>query len=93
MDALSYLKHIVMPLPRFERMMRVLGIRERISALANSRAVLRRAEARCRGCPEPDRCEKWLDERETALQAPAYCRNRSMFARLIDQIEKEKVPG
>ena len=35
----------------------------------------------CSGCSDPENCQKWLSEHETAEAAPAYCRNS---VRLVD---------
>ena len=37
---------------------------------------------RCRSCPEPEACRKWLTSTETAEAPPVYCRNATLFAEL-----------
>ncbi len=93
MDAFNFIRHYLKPVPRFHRMVQLLGVRSRIEALPDSGAVLRRAEKRCEGCSEPQACDAWMDGRETAGEAPKYCRNHDLFERLIDQIEKETQPA
>lgn len=37
----------------------------------------------CTGCTQPDTCRHWLDEQgNPSSEAPGYCRNGDMFARL-----------
>lgn len=37
---------------------------------------------RCRGCDQPDGCRSWLNQTVSAVAAPEYCRNGSVFADL-----------
>lgn len=90
MNALAYFRHVLKPVPRFEWMMRTLGVKSRIEALPNSDAVLSRAKARCQDCSSPGACDEWLESHPSASEAPDYCRNHDLFARLIDQIERER---
>jgi hypothetical protein len=44
---------------------------------------LRSAAIRCTACTNAEACEDWLEgHAEGAREAPSYCRNRSLFARL-----------
>lgn len=36
----------------------------------------------CRGCAEPEKCQKWLATRETAPEAPEYCSNLERLAQI-----------
>jgi hypothetical protein len=90
MDAFSIIRHLLKPVPRFDRMINVLGVKERITTLPDSPAVLRRAENRCTKCTSPGACEEWLDGNDSATASPDYCRNHDLFARLIEQMEKER---
>ena len=72
-----------------ERMMGTLGVKERIAELPHRGEVLRRASARCMGCGEVEACSMWLEGHDHAEEAPTYCRNHDLFARLTRQIEAE----
>ncbi len=66
----------------FEKMMVKLGVRDEMAELENIGAVYRRAAMRCVDCSAVEECEKWLDEDKQDSEAPKYCRNRALFARL-----------
>ena len=66
----------------FERMLTTLGLRDRMSELNNVGPVYRRATMRCVGCTGADDCADWLREHEHAEDAPDYCRNLALLARL-----------
>lgn len=72
-----------------ERMMRTLDVKKGFADLPNRGEVLRRASARCLGCGKVEACSTWLDGHDHAVEAPAYCRNHDLFARLTRQIEAE----
>jgi hypothetical protein len=93
MNALAYFRHLLRPVPRFEQMIRVLGVKDRMERLPDSHAVLQRAENRCLACSSPEACEGWLEVHDSASQAPGYCRNHDLFARLINQIDEERQPA
>ncbi|SFP81232.1 DUF6455 family protein [Tranquillimonas alkanivorans] len=44
--------------------------------------IYRAAVLRCTGCRCPGACAHWQAEHETAEAAPAFCRNRELFAEL-----------
>ncbi len=66
----------------FEKMIVKLGVRNEMAELGNIGPVYRRAAMRCVGCSAVEECEKWLDEDTQDPEAPEYCRNRALFARL-----------
>lgn len=39
---------------------------------------------RCRGCSEPDACAARLRSPDRSSEAPGYCRNADVLAKLID---------
>jgi hypothetical protein len=39
---------------------------------------------RCRGCSESDACEARLRSPDSFTEAPSYCRNADVLAKLID---------
>ncbi len=51
---------------------------------------LHQAADQCMRCFESDRCEQWLSSAPVHAMPPAFCRNRSMFRRLIRQ---GRLPG
>ena len=73
----------------FDRMLITLGLRQRMEELKNVGPVYRRATMRCVGCTGADKCADWLDLHETAQEAPDYCRNTALLARLRDGLADE----
>ena len=76
----------------FERMLTTLGLRDRMSELRNVGPVYRRATMRCVGCTGADECAHWLDEHDHAEEAPEYCRNLALMARLKSDLQDESKP-
>ncbi|MCY6380903.1 DUF6455 family protein [Hoeflea prorocentri] len=66
----------------FNKMTEKLGVREDLADMNNVGPVSRRAALRCLSCANADDCENWLDKRTEPEEAPSYCRNRGLFARL-----------
>lgn len=66
-------------------MMVTLQVRQALSELPNSGHVLRRAAIRCLNCGESESCKAWLDGHWQEDEAPSYCRNRDLFARIKRQ--------
>lgn len=63
-------------------MMVTLGVRQSIAELPGGAQVMRRAAIRCFDCKDTEACQMWLDEHREADAAPAFCRNRDLFARV-----------
>jgi hypothetical protein len=42
---------------------------------------------RCMSCGKPDACSAWLAEHGSAEEAPSFCRNHDLFARLREHAE------
>lgn len=68
------------------RMIRALGVAERVPAGAQGAHVLRSATLRCQGCTHTIACANWLAGRSSADLAPVFCRNRETFARMGNPI-------
>ncbi len=66
----------------FEAMANKLGVRERIFELNDAAAVYRRANMRCLSCGHAEVCSQWLESETDAEEAPDFCRNKTLFARL-----------
>lgn len=66
----------------FNKMTEKLGVREDLAEMDNVGPVYRRAAMRCLSCANAGDCGNWLDKRNEPEDAPAYCRNRGLFARL-----------
>lgn len=71
----------------FDRMVDTLGVREAMAEKSGHGNLMRRAVSRCMGCQDGGACENWLETHDTAAEAPHYCRNHDMFARLKHEIE------
>lgn len=65
-----------------EQMMTTLEVRDRFAELPSGGEVLRSAMLRCMSCGKPDACSAWLAEHGSAEEAPDFCRNHDLFARL-----------
>ncbi|MDF2141580.1 DUF6455 family protein [Paenirhodobacter sp. CAU 1674] len=76
------------------RMAEVLGV-DLTEAMAKGQLSgegWREAVVRCTSCDDPTACQHWLaghDGDEGAAEAPDYCNNRLMMARLRQAIELE----
>lgn len=68
------------------RMIRAVGVADRMPAGAQGAHYLRSATLRCQGCAHTAACGNWLAGRSSADLAPVFCRNREIFARLGDPI-------
>ncbi|MCR9134595.1 MAG: DUF6455 family protein [Alphaproteobacteria bacterium] len=66
----------------FEAMANKLGVRDKIFELNNAPSVYRRANMRCLSCGQAEACSAWLEAGAEADEAPDYCRNKTLFARL-----------
>lgn len=68
----------------FDRMATTLGHDLEESALKGQLRIDEISDAvlACTGCSNPAHCSEWLGTRDTALQAPQYCRNRALLGRL-----------
>ncbi len=71
----------------FDAMVDKLGVRGAMAERGDQGNLMRRAVSRCMGCTDGKACSHWLDTLETAAEAPNYCRNHDMFARLKNEIE------
>jgi hypothetical protein len=63
-------------------MMVTLRVRQSIVELPGGANVLRRATLRCLNCRDTEACRAWLDENWEADEAPPYCLNHDLFARV-----------
>ncbi len=89
MGLIAYFRGLFESATRIHRMVRTLKLQDEISENDTNGSVMRRAYLRCNTCEQPGACENWLENHETAKEAPAYCRNRDLFARLTARIEAE----
>jgi hypothetical protein len=90
MSVFSFFERMLTQPDLMMRMSNALGYADRIAELPDAARVMRRAALRCNTCAQPEACAGWLDENKTAKEAPAYCRNHDLFARMDDRIEAEK---
>lgn len=70
-----------------EQMMTTLDVRERFAELPAGGEALRNAMLRCMSCGKPEACSAWLSEHGNAEEAPSFCRNHDLFARLREHAE------
>lgn len=90
MSILTFIDRILNRPDLMMRMIRTLGLTDRIAELPDAARVLRRAAVRCETCSAPEECAHWLEDHAAASEAPAYCRNGDLFARMTERIEAEK---
>ncbi len=72
-----------------EAMIRKLGLTGKMRRLPDSEQVMQNAGRRCLTCDGPDACQEWLARENSRQSAPAYCRNRDLFERVIAEIESD----
>lgn len=89
MSLFSFVERMMTQPEQMVRMVRTLGHRDRFASLPDAARVMRRAALRCDTCAKPEACAEWLDRNESAEEAPAYCRNHDLFARMNERIEAE----
>lgn len=70
-----------------EQMMTTLDVRDRFAGVPGGQEALRTAVLRCMSCGKPDACSAWLAEHGSAEEAPDFCRNHDLFARLREHAE------
>ncbi|MAS08359.1 MAG: hypothetical protein CL534_27210 [Ahrensia sp.] len=73
----------------FDIMVNKLGMRTALQSRANSEAVAKRAQARCAECDREDSCQNWLASNDKPDEAPYFCRNHDLLARLKHDTEVE----
>lgn len=68
----------------FDSMASTLGHDLQEAAIAGKLRIddISDAVLRCADCSNPGHCQQWLADRERALDAPEYCRNRDLLDRL-----------
>ncbi|MAY63801.1 MAG: hypothetical protein CML29_16485 [Rhizobiales bacterium] len=72
-----------------EAMIRKLGLTGKMRRLPDTEQVMENAAKRCLTCEGPDQCQEWLARENSPQHAPAYCRNRDLFERVIAGIEAD----
>ena len=71
----------------FHAMLDKLGLRDAITSLDSSAAVMARADKRCADCGREDSCAVWLAETVQSDEAPYFCKNHDLFERVKHDIE------
>ena len=89
MSLLTMYKRLIRQADLMDTMVDKLGVRPALEGRADQAGVMRRAANRCMSCTESAACQQWLDDHETASEAPQYCRNHDLFERLRRDIEAE----
>ncbi len=74
----------------FERMTEKLNVDGQMNLLPNAASVKKRAANRCLGCSKAEECTAWLALPVTRQEAPDYCRNQGLFARLKNTRDVER---
>jgi hypothetical protein len=74
-----------------DAMMDRLGVADGLRQLPDHGGTLRRAAHRCLACAWPVACQKWVDHQTAPDSAPAFCRNRELFERVMAGVESD--PG
>ncbi len=90
MAILKFFDRIYRHMDLMDRMMDVVGVNNKLKTLPDAPGVLRRAVLRCQTCDNTEECQSFLDANSSADEAPVYCRNHDLFARLKREIEADK---
>ena len=93
MSVLDIFSRLTKQADLMDTMMKKLGVEDDIWQLPDHAVVLRRAANRCLACDKPDACEYWLTHETNPDQAPGFCRNHDLFARVLDNKEKQAQPA
>jgi hypothetical protein len=91
MSLLAMYRRMIRKADLMEKMIDTVDARDALQSRADHANVLRRAANRCMTCAQPDACENWLADHDSAEEAPAYCRNHDLFERLKHDIEAERL--
>ena len=76
-----------------DAMMTKLGVADEIWKLPDHAGVLRRAANRCLTCDRPDACQEWLSHEAKPDEAPSFCRNHDLFARVLRNTDADAQPA
>lgn len=93
MSVLDIFSRVTQQADLMDTMMKKLGVTDEIGRLPDHAGVLRRAANRCLTCDRPDACEHWLAHESQPDEAPGFCRNHDLFARVIGNREKNAQPA
>lgn len=66
----------------FEAMTNKLELRDTLLEVSKNGETYRRASTRCLSCSQANACAQWLEQETEPEEAPDYCRNSALFARL-----------
>ncbi|MCD2171781.1 DUF6455 family protein [Rhizobium sp. C4] len=86
MSILNYFIRVNEHAMLLEAMTAKLGLTAHLEELPDHRNVMKRAGQRCLACSRPHDCADWLEDNDEPEQAPRFCRNRDLFARMRDQM-------
>jgi Family of unknown function (DUF6455) len=87
MNFFSYLKGMNKGGELKDAMAAKLGLKQAMDALPDHANVHERAQKRCMTCNNAAECATWLATENTPSEAPEYCRNHDLFARITDKIQ------
>ena len=91
MSLLTMYQRMIRKADLMEKMIDTVDVRDALEDRPDHANVLRRAASRCMTCGQPDACSELLDDHASADEAPSYCRNHDLFARLKHEIEAERL--
>ncbi|MCY0094677.1 DUF6455 family protein [Hoeflea ulvae] len=93
MSTFDYFSRLTQRADLMEGMMKKLAVIDEVKAMPGHGGVLRRAANRCLTCEQTEACGQWLSDAENPDEAPGYCRNHDLFARVRSKLDAETSPA
>lgn len=93
MSVLDIFSRLTKQADLMDAMMSKLHVSDEISKLPDHAGVLRRAANRCLACDRTDACQHWLSHEVAPDEAPSFCRNHDLFARVMRTADLKTQPA
>lgn len=93
MSVLDIFSRLTKQADLMDAMMNKLGVSDEIRNLPDHAGVLRRAANRCLSCDRADACQHWLSHEAQPDEAPSFCRNHDLFARVLRTADTKAQPA
>jgi len=93
MSVLDIFSRLTKQADLMDAMMSKLKVADEIRELPDHAGVLRRAANRCLSCDRTDACQHWLSHETEPDEAPEFCRNHDLFARVLRNSDAKTQPA
>ncbi|MFZ1774692.1 MAG: DUF6455 family protein [Rhizobiaceae bacterium] len=80
-------ERVYLRLDLMDRMMAALGLDGVFARMPQGELARTKAGERCRTCTKGSDCAVWLEDHPVAAEPPHYCRNGTVFSRLVKKFE------